>query len=179
MPCESLTNKSMAYSVLSYTPGTFLATVASPSSVSISSLSSSRAVTEQSSHISATTTITTSAIETQSSPPNNTNSEARRPSSAPDNPDSETRRLVAISTGLGVPLIIAAICGLSLYFWKKARREPDAKSKAVMHWIDSSQGNTLQGEVVTRYLQGRELPDTQRPWELDHRTVRVEMPDRP
>ena len=158
-PCESLVNKTLTRSVISYTPGTYL------TNVSTAKQPVSYDMPLRQSTLPSTTTVNTLlANASQSSLLNN------HPA---DNHLADNRRLVATGISLGAPLMILAIGLLGFIFWKTIRKQtkPDGKAKTKNN--DTDQGITAQSQVGPSH--SIELMDSQRPWELDHRAVRVEL----
>lgn len=89
-----------------------------------------------------------------------------------------TQQTTAIGAGIGVPLGVAAIGFLVLLCWREIRRENMKKQQRQQHprsGNDDAQGGfPLASKAFPR--SGAELPDSQIPWELDHRAGIVEMP---
>lgn len=81
----------------------------------------------------------------------------------------QTKAATATTIGLGVglPLGGALIVFLVFFFWRERRRKHSKPSKA-------SRDQNL--ERPDDRMSRQELPDSQVPWELDHRMVKVEAP---
>ena len=97
---------------------------------------------------------------------------ASRPS---QNPNQETKQASAIGAGIGVPLGVAAIGFLGLLFWRETKRRSMNKHQILNAGNGNAQGGWPFANQVT-HKGGPELLDSQTPWELDHRTGKVEMP---
>ncbi|MCJ1457383.1 hypothetical protein MMC28_007751 [Mycoblastus sanguinarius] len=77
-------------------------------------------------------------------------------------PHQASQTATAVGAGIGVPLGIAVMGLLGFLFWRELRWKEMARSPK-SDWVNSSS-------------EPREVPDSQIPWELDHRAGKVELP---
>ena len=97
---------------------------------------------------------------------------ASRPS---QHPNQATQQASAIGAGIGVPLGVAAIGFLGLLFWRETKRRIMNKHQSLNSGNDDAQRRWPFANQAT-HRRKAEFPDSQIPWELDHRTGIVEMP---
>ena len=88
-----------------------------------------------------------------------------------------TQQATAIGAGIGLPLGVAAIGFVVLLFWRETRGNINKQQRQQHPYSgngDAQRGSPVASKATPRL--GAELPDSQIPWELDHRAGIVEIP---